>query len=308
MENLRKQLKQGDIIMHHAHGWLSTIIRTYDQSHYNHCSIYDKDGFLYECINGGITRKTIEESIKDQKTSLITIFRTKNADQKKMQCLINTIKSYPKNTYAYSQILLLASILWKRKQNLTGILGKIANVFFLVFEKIIFLFVDKKNANMICSELIYRAYMDVAKETKDIGFSIHIPLECNPLFVFENEELQKLYPCELERYDENNASGITNKNDNSESSTQIEKIQAYLSDLFSTEKYHTLSFVKYSPYDNNTDMLAKKAKNVARILKRAQLYNFITPGDIARSLDTYVVATYKTDLINNFTNCPVCNN
>ena len=118
ISNFKKQLKQGDIIMHHAHGWISNIIKNYDQSNYNHCSIYDKDGFLYESITcGGIQRKTIEDSLKAQKTVLVTIFRVKNIDNTKTKFLIEAIKKYPKNTtYAYSQLLLLAGILWKRKR------------------------------------------------------------------------------------------------------------------------------------------------------------------------------------------------
>lgn len=309
MENFKNQLKQGDIILHHAHGWLSNIIRDLDQSYYNHCSIYDKDGFLYESIKGGIKRKTIEESIKNQKTSLITIFRSKNADQKKMKLLIDTIEAYPKNTFAYSQMCLLASILWKRKQNLNGLWGKFANLLFLVFEKIIFLFVDRKNTNMICSELVYRSYMDVAKKHNDVSFTIHIPIECSPLFVFENEEIKKEYPCDFEYYEKNNLETVQqNTFVDDKNEIKSSTFKNYITNLFSTGNYDLLSIAKYSPNENKAGILGEKNIKASRILKSIKLYNFVTPGDIARSLDTYAVATYKTDTALNFKNCQVCNN
>ena len=296
MENFKNQLKQGDIILHHAHGWLSNIIRNLDQSYYNHCSIYDKDGFLYESTKGGIKRKTIEESIKNQQTNQITIFRSKNADQKKMKFLIDTVEAYPKNTFAYSQIFLLASILWKRKKNLNGLRGKLANLLFLAFEKIIFLLVDSKNTNMICSELVYRSYMDVAKKHNDVSFTIHIPIECNPLFVFENEEIKKEYPCDIEYYEKNNWETVQ-KNTFVDDKNEVKSsaFKNYITNLFSTGNYDLLSLAKYSSSENKADILGNKNIKVSRLLKSVKLYNFVTPGDIARSLDTYIVATYKTD-------------
>lgn len=204
---------------------------------------------------------------------------------------------------------LLASILWKRKQNLNGLWGKFANLLFLVFEKIIFLFVDRKNTNMICSELVYRSYMDVAKKHNDVSFTIHIPIECSPLFVFENEEIKKEYPCDFEYYEKNNLETVqqnTFVDDKNEMKSSTFK--NYITNLFSTGNYDLLSIAKYSPNENKAGILGEKNIKASRILKSIKLYNFVTPGDIARSLDTYAVATYKTDTALNFKNCQVCNN
>ena len=307
MNDFKNNLKQGDIIMHHAHGCVSNIIRKIDQSHYNHCSIYDKEGFLYEAVNGGIQRKKIEDSIKHQNTALITIFRVKNIDFNKSDLVSNYIKPILKNKFAYSQIVLIAAILWKRKRQLKGIKSSILNLIFLFYEKIMSGVIDNEDNNMTCSELVYRTYMDIAKKQQNLNFIIHIPLECSPIFILEDEEIVNTNPCDPDIYEKyNNDTANAYKKGN----VIIEKATTYLKNLFSTKNYDTLSLAKHSiPFtQNKTDLLIKKSKKVNKILKKAKLYNFITPGDIVRSLDTYPVATYKTEKASKFKKCAICLN
>ena len=265
MDNFKKQLKQGDIIMHHAHGWLSSIIRNFDQSHYNHCSIYDKDDFLYESVNGGVKRKKIQESIATQKTALISIFRLEGIPQEKTHLLINNIEEkYRENSYAYSQVLLLASLLLKRKHNIKGVLGKCINLLALGFEKTIMLFFDRSDKNLMCSELIYRTYMDVCHQEKNKIFSLNIPLECSPIFELESDANKLKFPCDINKLNE----------------------------------------IKLNKTKENRSL--KKTFNFSGKLKKAKLYNFITPGDLVRCLNLYEIATYKTEYTRNFTKCEIC--
>ena len=99
MKDFKNNLKQGDIIMYHSHGWISNLIRKTDQSDYNHCSIYDKDGFIYEAISGGVQRKKIEDSIKHLNTALITIFRVRNVNFSETNLISNYIKPILKNKF-----------------------------------------------------------------------------------------------------------------------------------------------------------------------------------------------------------------
>ena len=292
MENFKKQLKQGDIIMHHAHGWLSNIIRSFDQSNYNHCSIYDSDGYIIESVNGGVQRKTIEDSIKTQKTYLITIFRLKNIPDNKTQLLIDNInKNYTSNTYAYSQILLLAFLLLKRKLKLRGFLGRLVNVFYSFFEKIIMFIFDRKDKNMMCSELIYRTYMDIYKQEKNSDFCFDVPLECSPVFELEEEVNQHLFPCDIDELNRIKLIGANN-----EMNFQKQLFEGTLPP-YKRKTYSTIN----SNFNKN-----KMNNKLSEKLKKSKLYNYITPGDLVRSSNIYEVATYKTKRTKTQPNCKLC--
>lgn len=283
MEKLKNQLQQGDIIMHYSHDLISNIIRKFDQTEFNHCSIYDKNGFLYESVKGGVQRKKIEKSLKDQNTDSITVFRLKNINKKKTHHLIETLEAYPKKGFAYAQILLIFYILWKKKLKLPPTFDSLFNLIFLFFEKFISILIDRKeNKNMICSELVYLTYMHTAKKLNDPSFIIHLPFECSTIFFLQNLKTQKLFSCNLKKYDENN---LNWKNTTTTTTFNKEKLIE-----INADKYYLESLIKYN---TNPKTYQKNIKKAEEIIKKIKIYNLITPGDLTRSLDTFPVITFK---------------
>lgn len=283
--------------MYHGHDWISNFIKKLINSEYNHSAIYDKDGFIYESLsNRGIVRKKIEDSVYSQKTDVITIFRVKNLPIEHTEKLIETIKNYGKNKFGHSQSLLLTGILWKEKQNFNFVLKHLSNLIIFIFEKLVSKIWDSKNKNMICSELIYRAYMDTAKALNDSNFIIHIPMECNPILYASNtNDLEYSYPCEA------------NANPNDFKENTFKTIKNQLNNTQKSSDFEIFSLIKYSNNkEKHTRNLERKTKKAAKILKQNEFYNFITPVDLVRSLDTYPVATYKTEKALKNKDCKFC--
>ena len=261
------------------------IIRKLIDSEYDHSAIYDKDGYVYESLSKrGIVRNSIENSLFSQKTALITIYRVKGIPTEHTEKLIDAIKSYGKNKFGHSQSLLLIGVLWKEKKNFNFILKHLSNFVLFIFEKIVSKIWDRKNKNMICSELIYRAYMDTAKTLNNSNFALHVPIECNPIIYASNtNDLEYSYPCK------------TNEDSSNFEKHSFSTTKRFLNGLRKSSEFEIFSLTKYSyAKEEKMDSLERKAKKVAKILKRNEFYNFIIPSDLIRSLDTYPVATFKT--------------
>jgi len=177
---LKQVLKTGDIIMHYGDDIIARMIHKFNDTQYNHCSIYDKDGYLYESVSGGVQRKKIEESVCVQKSHELTILRLKDSKED-LDDVIKIIKEeyLHEESYAISQILLLFLLSLKKYylEKDSSFIKKytykkmIYSCHFL--EKIF----DPNNSRHLCTELIYRAYEEAAITKNKKQLHLQVPIE-----------------------------------------------------------------------------------------------------------------------------------
>ncbi len=291
MEAFIKQLKRGDIIFHHAHDTIANIIRSLDHKDYNHCSIYDKDGYIYEMVAEGLVRKKLEDSLEKQKSYAVTNFRVKNLSEDSAKKIIDNIEeSYRNRPYAKIQLVLLLILFLKKL--LPAIPSK------LNFLKIGFIYiintaikvVDPKNRYLICSELIYRTYRDVCQIEDDLGTNIIFLGDTSILGnVVEKKEL-------FETVDHKGGQGKDLKSVLDSSDVLISEINQGRSVqdacnnniVFLDSEMGSLKKLKMSIGNLNV-----KNPGILSLLDKIDLSNFITPGDIANALNLEKKDTYK---------------
>lgn len=339
LDDFINQLEQGDIIMHHAHGFVSETIRVLEGSDYNHCSIYDKDGYVYESVTGGVVRKKLCESICTQNTSAVTNLRLKNLPKDK-SLLIETIeKHHTSDVYAYDQIVLLAMILLKKKLGLNNKNTSSFTEKLLIYtaDKLTGVF-DPNNKNEICSELIYRAYEEVANLTGNTNFHLNIDIHSS-MIPFDGKNINDAKEITKIR---NRAKAILKKNNslrfdithyrklrnqrNQKNKVTLDELEkdfkrilprlgrrqqisrnrksAKNVKLLVTRDMYNKEDLKN--WEENIKYFEKTNPETAALLKRIDVYNFITPANISEhSFNTQKLNTFKTG-IEYDSNCPFC--
>lgn len=276
------RLRQGDIIFHHAHDSLSSLIQTLDNSNYNHCSIYDKDGYIYESVKEGVVRKKISESIIQQKTYSITNFRVYEMSRVNSEKLIEIInKKYLGKYFAKTQIVFLALVFLRKKlMNVTRSNFKVA-IFIVRLFNFIFRFLDFKNNSLICSELIYRVFREFCKED---GGNMNLMLSAKDS-VF-NEYYYKLE---------------TNSNENEMSLQEMTDFRCYTNFFYFDENPELRT--KQLNLERNIRCLKILHPKLIQLLKKIEPSNFVSPKDLSKALNVYKLDTFFSK---KHTKCEFC--
>lgn len=332
LQDFINNLEQGDIIMHHAHGFLSESIRALDGSNYNHCSIYDKDGYVYESVTGGIKKKELKESIATQKTAAITNFRLENLPEDK-SLLIETIEKYhTSNIYAYDQIVLLAMILLKKELALDNPETRSFVENFLIYTtNFLTNLFDPNNKNEICSEVIYRAYEEVANHTGNTDF--HMVIDIDESMIPYDED-KKILVKKIKSILKNNKSlhfdtkalKKLKRKKTGVSRQEIEESFKRMLPILEKRKLakkggvrkgnklllprgiYSREFVRdeIKNWDKNIKYFERTNPETAKLLKKINIHNFITPANISvHCLNAKKLNTFKTG-IEYDSNCPFC--
>jgi len=64
MDNItKKEVVTGDIILYHGDSLLAKLIQFFDGTEMNHASVYLGEGMVGEALVGGLTKRTIEDSM-----------------------------------------------------------------------------------------------------------------------------------------------------------------------------------------------------------------------------------------------------
>lgn len=330
LDDFINKLEQGDIIMHHAHGFISETIRELDGSDYNHCSIYDKEGYVYESVTGGVVRKTLFESICTQETSAVTNFRVNNLPKDK-SILIETLKkNHTSDVYAYDQIVLLAMILLKKKLGLDNkITGSFTqNLLIYLADRVTKEF-DPNNKNEICSELIYRTYEEAADLTGNIDFHLCIDVE-STLIPFDKKNINKISKISKSYLKQNKSLNfdithyrkLRNKRYSvtlNDLEKEFRRIRPRLgrtqqiargryNKILVHKKDYSRKYIReeIKNWEGNIKYLEKTNPKTAALLKKIDIHNFITPANISEHcLNTQKLNTLKTG-IKQDPNCPFC--
>ena len=145
----------GDIILYHGNSLLAKLIQFFDGTEMNHAGIFLGEEMVGEALTGGLTKRTIDDSIKDDE--YVIVRRLKN-DPGTMQPVVDKAEDYLSigNRYGYEQIFLLAFLGLTRKlhvnQYLEWLLRKILD------KAADWLMNQGDRQPMICSEFAYRCY------------------------------------------------------------------------------------------------------------------------------------------------------
>lgn len=332
LEHFISQLKQGDIILHHAHDWISTPIRYFDNSDYNHCSIYDKDGFVYESVAEGVVRKKLEASIEAQNTSYVVNMRTNEIELSAsitQQLIANIEQRYVNNRYGYSQ-LLLTGLMLKRWLDPNDFLKKLSFAFLTKVSNDLMSFLDYSNKTLLCSELVYKAYNDIAIKTKTDKMELVMPIEHSILGSsmkkISSHKKRKKH-IRILKYNLKksgiNQEFIAPKNIPSTKSEFETSFEIYMNKekaLFDslnnhnsrklfilTKDYHNAFFNKnLITLKDNVAYFKKTNPQFAKLLQPLNIENFITPGDISRALNFEIINKHRV-LENLKSDCKQCN-
>lgn len=285
LSEFKNHLQSGDVIMHHAHGFISNTIRKFNRSNYNHCSVYDKNGYVYESVTGGIQRKTVEDSLKTQKTYAISIYRLNSSSEDKIVKVTETIQNhYTSKIYAYSQIGYLGILLARKFYGTNSKFRKYTYKYFLYACDLFGKIMDPLNKNHTCSELVYRAYKQTANTLKDPELYIVFPFESSPL----------------------NYNNTTYLPENSTNSSSKKGILVIINNTYSLIKKSIPIFFSASFLSQNaTNDLQNIKQELSEILTEIDIDNFITPGDLEKAINLDFIATYKTDKSDR--KCNFCN-
>lgn len=331
LEHFITQLKQADIILYHAHDVISSPIRYFDNSSYNHCSIYDKDGYVFESIGNGVVRKKLGKSINDQNASFVVNMRPKEIELSASitQQIITTIENkYLGKAYGFSQ-LLLSGLMLKRWLDPNDYLKKLSFAFLTKATNDLMTFLDPSNKTLLCSELIYKAYNNIANKRNLDQMKIVMPIEDSILGsnfkkINSHKKRKKRKRVLNKRLSE---AGVTEIFDapkyfpssSSELENQFNKYIAkeklYLRNLNRPESrklfiprndYNKAFFYKNKiTLEDNAKYFRKKNPEFAKLLSHLNIENFITPGDISRSLNFEIISKHKSaDKLN--TSCHEC--
>ncbi len=316
LELFISQLRQGDIILHHAQDWISTPIRYFDRSDYNHCSIYDKNGFIYESIGEGVVRKKLEKSIIDQNTSYVVNMRTSEIELSPSitQQLINNIEQrYLNNNYGYSQ-LLLTGLMLKRWLDPNDYLKQLSLAFLTKISNDLMSFLDSSNKTLLCSELIYKTYNDIAIKTNTPKMEFVMPIEDSILGsnIKKNNSHKKrkkrlnslkyrLKQQGVNQHFKAPKNFPSTKPELEESLTAyINREKRFFDNLYNSNRRKL--FIRRYDYNHaffnknvltlkdNVNYFKKINPEFAALLDQLNVDNFVTPGDISRAFNFKVIS------------------
>jgi hypothetical protein len=163
----KKEVIAGDIILYHGDSLLAKLIQFFDGTEMNHASIYLGEGVVGEALGGGLTRRTIDDSIKDDDYVVVRRLKT---DPGTMQPVVNKAADYLSigNRYGFEQILLLAFLGLTRKLHVNRYLEWLLRK---IFDRAAEWLMDHGNKQpMICSEFAYRCYDEALPVAHDPYF------------------------------------------------------------------------------------------------------------------------------------------
>jgi hypothetical protein len=169
------QLRDGDVLLYQGEGFLSRLIRVFDGGDYTHASIYHRDHIM-EALGQGIVDRSVAESCEGH--NLVDVYRFTNSGHHlgdpnyPLLPLDGSIEQFENNKsrYAYEQILLLALLCSTRKltsaAHLPGLAMIVRNIFDEAADVLArFMTGENKKEPVICSELVYRCYLNAGKDT-----------------------------------------------------------------------------------------------------------------------------------------------
>lgn len=161
-----KDLKNGDILLYSGNSMISGLIKFFDGSEYSHTGIYN-NGKVLEATSKGVENRLLNESIEGN--NFIDVYRFDFSEisdsliKKKFESnLLNIIEKYEieGERYAYEQFLLLGFLTLSRTANLPLVAPVLRGFLDNSTEYLTSLIAAGKSP-MICSELVYRCYLEV---------------------------------------------------------------------------------------------------------------------------------------------------
>lgn len=160
-----------DVLLYNSTSLISELIKMFDGSEYSHCAIYN-NGNVLEAIAEGVKQRTLSVSVEGAK--YVDVYRFISSDGKKIgdpaypaNPIIERIDYYKNegDRYAYEQLLLLALLTSVRRISIPFIgwlLRTILDTAASILSKIISLGKEP----MICSELVYRCFVEAGAKYK----------------------------------------------------------------------------------------------------------------------------------------------
>lgn len=164
METLAtNKLLAGDVLLYQGSSFLGGLIRWFDGTEYNHASIFDGKHVI-EALGNGINTRSVANSIKGSK---VDVYRLRKGGKflgdpgfpaDKVISSIRKISTNPQR-YAYEEILLLAVLVTTRRVPLPYLRWILDNAASLIAKLL-----AAGKEPMICSELVYRAFLGAGSE------------------------------------------------------------------------------------------------------------------------------------------------
>lgn len=101
LEDLKRELQKGDVILSHGDSWLSWLIREVSQSYWNHASMYIGDDKFIEADWNGVVIKDLEKLVSRN----IGIFRHKDSEKINLEKIVKDVKNFEGYKYDYTQLI-----------------------------------------------------------------------------------------------------------------------------------------------------------------------------------------------------------
>jgi hypothetical protein len=159
-----KEISAGDVILYHGSGLLSRLIRFFDGTEVNHAAVCIGDGKVGEALSGGLTTRTVQESIRDDDYVIVRRLKT---DPGTMQPVVDKAGHYLAlgNRYGYEQLVLLALLGLTRKLDVNETLAWLLRS--ILDQAADLLMKQGERQPMICSEFVYRCYNEALPAAHD---------------------------------------------------------------------------------------------------------------------------------------------
>jgi hypothetical protein len=160
----KEEVITGDILLYHGNSLVSKLIRFFDGTDVNHASICLGEDEVGEALGKGLTKRTIDDSIKDAEYVIVRRLKTAPGT---MQPVVLKAEYYLDigNRYGFEQIVLLALLGLTRKLHVNNylkwLLRKILN------QATDWLMIHGDKQPMICSEFVYRCYNEALPDEHD---------------------------------------------------------------------------------------------------------------------------------------------
>ncbi|OGP67409.1 MAG: hypothetical protein A2W27_05245 [Deltaproteobacteria bacterium RBG_16_44_11] len=167
MDFIKKtEMQDADVILYHGKTWLAKAIRFFDGSNINHAGLYLGLEKVGEALANGLTKRSFQESIKDNE---YVIIRRLKSHHDTMKPVLEKAKTYISagNRYAYEQIILLAFLCLTRKLHVNAGLDCLIRKILDEAANMTLLMEQGKKQPMICSEFVYRCYDEALPSSTD---------------------------------------------------------------------------------------------------------------------------------------------
>lgn len=189
-------LKPGDLILCHGKGFISNTIMLLEEAHYSHSALYAGNGEIMHAYPPELCLTGIDFLFKEEK--YLDAFRFLKDGKEPgtpdfpVEPILNVAKKYidEKENYAMSHLYLLGLVALTRdiplpKKEKLILREKIDKTMQKLFDKL-----DKGKLPMVCSEFVYRSFLEADKDGKyrpQIDFSRSKKNKLRDLFANINE-------------------------------------------------------------------------------------------------------------------------